>query len=69
MKSKWGHGLAVAAALLTAAAAGAAEPAARQVTVTVNDTVRLQMTDKKLIKTVLNERPDVARVSAVMLGE
>jgi hypothetical protein len=66
MRLGWVHGLAVAVVVLTVAAAGAGEPAARQVTLTVNGTVRLQMTGKKLIKTVLNERPDVARVSAVM---
>src|SRR4051812_6155036 len=72
MRMTWVHGL--AAVVLTAAVAAAGEPgrppveapAARQVTVTVNGTVRLRMTGNKLIKTVLNERPDVARVSAVM---
>jgi Pilus formation protein N terminal region len=74
MKPGWVRALAVATVLLVAAVGGAEEPkrqppeapAARQITVTVNGTVRLQMTGKKLIKTVLNERPDVARVSAVM---
>jgi hypothetical protein len=52
--------------LLPAEAGEQARTPVRTLTVTVGGTIRLRMTTKKPISKVVNERPEVARVTAMM---